>query len=82
MKNGSIMTTKYPRGSGTPDSTTKTIKLGPPTWASLLGVCIAVLEDGTEEGKSAARSELARMAQAADQWNNHCDAQKAARATH
>ncbi len=79
MKNGSIMTTKYPRDSGTPDSTTKTITLKP-TWASLLGIYLAVLEDGNAEGRSIAKEELARMAQAADRWNNHCEAQEAARA--
>lgn len=80
MKNGSIMTTKYPLDSGSPDSQPKTIKLAP-TWASLLPYYFAVLADGNDEGKRIAKEELARMAQAADQWNNHCDAQEAARAT-
>ncbi|QQV57834.1 hypothetical protein JK151_20620 (plasmid) [Ralstonia syzygii subsp. celebesensis] len=51
-----------------------------PTWASLLHVYIAVLEDGNAEGRRIAQEELARMAAAADQWNNHCDAENAARA--
>ncbi|MDO3558179.1 hypothetical protein [Ralstonia pseudosolanacearum] len=74
------MTTKYPQESGTSEPTRKTIKLTP-TWASLLGVYLAVLEDGNAEGRRIAKEELARMAQAADQWNNHCEAQEAARAT-
>lgn len=73
------MTTKYPQESGTSDPQTKTITFKP-TWASLLHVYFAVLEDGNAEGKRVAKEELARMAQAADQWNNHCDAQEAARA--
>ncbi|CAH0444300.1 hypothetical protein LMG10661_00779 [Ralstonia syzygii subsp. syzygii] len=80
MKNGSTMTTKYPLDSGTPDSQPKTITIKP-TWASLLGVYLAVLEDGNAEGRRIAREELLRMAQAADQWNNHCEAEEAARAT-
>ncbi|MGC0015622.1 hypothetical protein ACPPTR_09000 [Ralstonia pseudosolanacearum] len=74
------MTTKYPRESGTPDSKPNTINLTP-TWASCLHVFLAVLEDGTDEGKRVARQELARMAAAADAWNDHVGAQKAARAT-
>lgn len=40
-----------------------------PTWAAVLPIYIACLEDGTEAGKRAAREELARMAAAADRWN-------------
>ncbi len=73
------MTTKYPQESGTSEPQPKTITLKP-TWASLLHVYFAVLEAGNAKGKRIAKEELARMAQAADQWNNHCEAQKAARA--
>ncbi|WP_247537474.1 hypothetical protein [Ralstonia pseudosolanacearum] len=82
------MTTKYPHDSGTSDqqdggltaTRPKTINLTP-TWASCLHVFLAVLEDGSAEGKRVVRQELARMAAAADAWNDHVDAQKAARAT-
>ena len=43
-----------------------------PTWAALLPVFRAVLDNGTDEGKRMAWEELARMAEAADQWNAHC----------
>ena len=47
-----------------------------PTWAALLPVYIAVLEDGSEAGRVAARVELARMAEAADRYNELCKASK------
>lgn len=40
-----------------------------PTWSALLPALLAVVKDGTEEGRTAAVSELRRMAQAADQLN-------------
>lgn len=46
----------------------KTIDLTP-TWSAILPAFLAVLENGTEKGKEAAREELKRMAQAADQFN-------------
>lgn len=47
-----------------------------PTWAALLPVYIEVLEDGSEAGRVAARAELARMAEAADRYNELCEASK------
>lgn len=47
-----------------------------PTWASLLPVYIAALEDGSEAGRVAARAELARMAEAADRYNELCKAKQ------
>lgn len=38
-----------------------------PTWAGLLPALLAVVENGTFEGQTMARAELARMAKAADQ---------------
>ncbi|MHA6903296.1 hypothetical protein ACJBUE_20775 (plasmid) [Ralstonia syzygii subsp. celebesensis] len=73
------MTTEYQHGREHPTDHPKAITLKP-TWASLLHVYIAVLEDGNAEGRRIAQEELARMAAAADQWNNHCDAENAARA--
>ena len=43
-----------------------------PTWAALQPVYIAVLENGNEAGRVVARAELARMAQAADRYNELC----------
>jgi hypothetical protein len=40
-----------------------------PTWAGLLPAFLAVLTHGTEVGKREARTELMRMATAADRWN-------------
>jgi hypothetical protein len=40
-----------------------------PTWAAVLPVLITAIEIGTDEGRRLARQELARMAQAADQYN-------------
>lgn len=40
-----------------------------PTWAGLLPVLLAIIQDGTSEGQRNAREELRRMAQAADRWN-------------
>ena len=37
-----------------------------PTWAAILPALLAVLENGTAEGRAMAREELARMARAAD----------------
>lgn len=45
-----------------------------PTWSALLPAFVAVLEDGTQEGRRIARLELQRMAQAADYWNEHAKA--------
>jgi hypothetical protein len=49
----------------------RTVDLAP-TWEALLPAFLAVLADGTEEGKRIAREELRRMAQAADFWNARC----------
>jgi hypothetical protein len=38
------------------------------TWSGTLPMLIAVLEDGSEEGKQIAREELARMAELADRY--------------
>jgi hypothetical protein len=40
-----------------------------PTWEQILPALLAILENGSAEGKKIARDELRRMAQAADQWN-------------
>lgn len=40
-----------------------------PTWRGVLPALVAALEDGTAEGRRIAREELARMAEAADNWN-------------
>ena len=40
-----------------------------PSWSALLPALLAVVKDGTEEGRTAAAHELRRMAQAADQLN-------------
>ena len=38
-----------------------------PTWTETVQICTAVLENGTEEGRKAAREELHRMASILDQ---------------
>jgi len=43
-----------------------------PTWEGILNWYLAVLEDGNREGKSIAKKELLRMAQAADSYNAWC----------
>jgi hypothetical protein len=40
-----------------------------PTWAAVLPILIAAIENGNEKGRKAAREELLRMAQAADKFN-------------
>lgn len=40
-----------------------------PTWQAMLPVYINILENGNNEGKRVAREELARMAKAADAYN-------------
>lgn len=40
-----------------------------PTWTGVLKYYLAVLEDGTTEGKKLATQELYNMAKAADQYN-------------
>lgn len=40
-----------------------------PTWAGVLPILIAALEDGTDEGRKLAKLELASMAKAADLYN-------------
>ena len=47
-----------------------------PKWADVLPIYIAVLEDGGEAGRVAARAELARMAEAADKYNELCKAKQ------
>lgn len=45
-----------------------------PSWYALLPAYVAVLQDGNEAGRTAVISELRRMAQAADQWNDQAPA--------
>lgn len=40
-----------------------------PSWGAILPALVAVIQDGTQEGKTAAMHELRRMARAADRWN-------------
>lgn len=40
-----------------------------PTWAGVLPLLLAALDNGTDEGRKIAREELARMAKAADLYN-------------
>jgi len=40
-----------------------------PTWAAVLPILLAAMENGTDEGRRLAREEFARMAQAADKYN-------------
>lgn len=40
-----------------------------PTWSAILPLLAAVLEDGSEAGRSSARAELLRCAWCADRWN-------------
>lgn len=47
-----------------------------PTWRGILPALIMVLENGSNEGRDLAKDELRRMAHAADQWNEHCNATK------
>jgi hypothetical protein len=46
-----------------------------PTWTGIYRVFIGVLEnpDAGFEGRRAAYSQLASMADAADKWNAHCE---------
>lgn len=37
-----------------------------PTWAGIVGIYINALENGSKDGKQAAREEIKRMAQLAD----------------
>jgi len=46
----------------------KTIDLTP-TWAAAVKIYMAVLEDGTEEGKTAAREDILQMAEWLDRFN-------------
>lgn len=39
-----------------------------PTWAAVLPILLAAVEDGTAEGRKIAREELARMAGLADKY--------------
>lgn len=39
-----------------------------PTWAAVLPILLAAVEDGTAEGRKIAREELARMAGFADKY--------------
>lgn len=48
----------------------KTINLTP-KWTHLLEILILILQEGTDEGKKVAASELRRMAKAADLWNEY-----------
>lgn len=40
-----------------------------PTWAALMPILLAAVEDGTEEGKRIARAELTRLAHTVDAMN-------------
>ncbi len=40
-----------------------------PTWEGVLPMLLAVMRDGTAEGRRSAAGELRRMAQAADRFN-------------
>lgn len=40
-----------------------------PTWSAVLPILLAAIENGTDHGRRMAREELARMAQAADKYN-------------
>ena len=55
-----------------------------PTWTGIYRVFIAVLEnpDAGYEGRSAAYSALADMADAADKWNAHCELMNGDSAAH
>ncbi|CAJ3207925.1 Uncharacterised protein [Burkholderia pseudomallei] len=48
----------------------KTIVLTP-TWSGVMGVLVASLRDGTEEGKKHAEAELFDLAKKVDQMNDH-----------
>lgn len=50
-----------------------------PQWSSSLKMLIVLLEDGGKDGKDMAKKELAKMAEAADNWNNYMDSKKEAR---
>jgi hypothetical protein len=50
----------------------KTINLTP-TWSGLVQGLMAIMEGGTGESRGVARSELYKMARAADRWVAHCD---------
>ena len=47
---------------------TQTIDITP-NWATAIEILIAALEDGTEQGKAAAREELRRVARMLDAQN-------------
>lgn len=40
-----------------------------PSWAGVLPLLLAVIEDGTDSGRQLATKELQRMAEAADKFN-------------
>jgi hypothetical protein len=42
-----------------------------PTWAAVMPILLAALEDGTDEGKRIARAELTRLAGVVDGMNAH-----------
>ena len=44
-----------------------------PSWADLLPLFIAVIQDGNAEGQQTVTAELRRMAGAADLWNTEAD---------
>lgn len=47
-----------------------------PTWQGILPVMVLALTNGTPTGQRAAQEELARMADAADKWNEHAKAEQ------
>jgi hypothetical protein len=53
----------------------RTIDLAP-SWQEVLPILLAAVEDGTAEGRKIARKELARMAEAADKYNELAKAAK------
>lgn len=45
-----------------------------PTWKDLLPAMIAIMQDGSPEGQRTTMTQLTRMAEAADRWNEHMKA--------
>jgi hypothetical protein len=49
-----------------PSTESVKIRIGPDTWSGTLPLLIALLENGSAEGKRMAKTELQRMAKVAD----------------
>lgn len=69
------MTTKTDNDTRTDEDGREFIDLTP-TWAGLLPSLLHVHANGTPKGARIAAEELARMADAADKWNDHCKEQR------